>query len=164
MRAFSSSFTRFAVYISLLIFFTGLQIQGQQDKPISFNDIQKTLVFRSRISKTTDELNEQLISEIRKRKVNFILSSEQEKSLKKAGGSDLLIKTIHEVLPEKLKVKFLLYQKYLDNYDREAFEKKKIALEAAKEYVKKYSDDKEDKEIIDYFREVITILEKLIGN
>jgi len=160
MRSHFFRITSFTIYTGLIIFLIGHQVQGQQEKPLNLQEIRKTLVFRSRISITTEELNEQLISEIRKRKVNFILSSEEEESLKKAGGSDLLIKTIHKVLPEKTRGKILLYQKYIDNYYGTA-EQIKIALEAAKEYVKKFSDDEVDKELLKYFKDVIPMLEKL---
>lgn len=149
------------VCIGLLIGVIGQEVQGQQEKPLNLQEIRKTLIFRSRPSKTTEELNEQLIAEIRKRKVNFILSSQEEESLKKAGGSEMLIKTIHEVLPEKTRGKILLYQKYIDNYYGTA-EQIKIALEAAKEYVKKFSDDEVDKELLKYFKDVIPMLEKLV--
>lgn len=150
-----------SVCAGLFILLTSQQSQGQEERPLNLNDIQKVLVFRSRISVTTAELNYQLISEIRKRKVNFILTLDDEKSLKKAGGGDLLIKTIQENLPEKLREKIILYQKYVDNYAG-TLKQKKIALEAAREYVKKYSDSKDDKEIIDYFNAAIPVLEQHI--
>jgi len=82
--------------------------------------------------------------------------------LKKGGGSDLLVKTIRENLPKKLEEQIVLYKKYADNYDGD-FKQRKIAVEAAKEFVKKYGDDKELKKIIDYFKENIPILEDSIA-
>ncbi len=139
-----------SIFISLFVFLIGQQVQAQRENHLNFNDIRETLVSKSRNSKTTEEINEQLITDIRKRGVDFMLSTEGEDALKKAGGSDLLIKSIRENLPKKLE-KSILYGKFLNNYDRTT-KQMKIAVEAAKEYVKKFSDDddKDVKEIIDY--------------
>ena len=156
--------TIISVFISLFVFLIcQQQVQAQQENHLNFNDIRETLVSKSRNSKTTEETNEQLITDIRKRGVDFMLSTEDEDALKKAGGSDLLIKSIRENLPKKLE-KNILCGKFLNNYDR-TIKQMKIAVEAAKEYVKKFSDDddKDVKEIIDYFKSVIPELEKAIA-
>jgi len=153
-----------SIFTSLFVFLIGRQqVQAQQEKHLNLNDIRETLVFRSGVSKTTEEINEQLITDIRKRGVDFMLSTEDEGALKKAGGSDLLIKSIRENLPKRLE-KNILYRKFLTNYDG-TIKQMKIAVEAAKEYVRKFSDDddKDVKEIIDYFKAVIPELEKAIA-
>lgn len=152
-----------SIFISLFVFLIGQQqIQAQQEKHLNFNDIRETLVSKSHISKTTEEINEQLVTDIRKRGVSFILTSEDEDALKKAGGSDLLIKSIRENLPKRLEERIILYRKYVNNYDG-TIEQKKIAVEAAKEFVKKFSDDKDVKDVIDYFKAAIPDLEKIIN-
>ncbi len=148
------------ICICLLIFLVGQQeAQSQQEKPVSLNDIQAELTFTSRISKSEDEINNLLIKDIRKRGVNFILTSEDAKILKKAGANNLLIKVIRENLPKELEEQIILYKKYTDNYNG-TVEQKKIAIEAAREFVRKYSGNKEAKEIIDYFRQIVPLLEK----
>ncbi len=47
----------------------------------------------------------------------------------------------------------------MNNYDG-TIEQKKIAVEAAKEFVKKFGDDKD---VIDYFKAAIPDLEKIIN-
>ena len=54
-----------------------------------------------------------------------------------------------------------MYKRYTDNYNGDS-KQKKIAIEAAKEFIKKYGDDKELKEIIDYLKEAIPDLETMI--
>ena len=150
------------ICIGLLIFLVGQQeIQGQQEKPVSFEHIKAKLVFRSRISKSNEEINKQLIIDIRKRGVNFILSSVDTKILKKIGANDLLIKAILENLSKELEEQIILYKKYTDNFNG-TIKQKKIAIEAAKEFVNKYSDNKELKDIIDYFRKNGPFLEKYL--
>ena len=119
------------------------------------------LVFTSRISKSTEEINEQLVKDIKERKVNFILSYEDEESLKKTGASEALIKVIRENLPKEIERKIILYKKYTDNYDGNVSQKR-IAIDAAKEYIKRYGENEEDKEIIDYLKKTIPILENQI--
>ncbi len=155
-----------SICIGLFIFLVGQQkVQGQQENHLSFDDIIKTLAFKSRISKSTKEINEQLIKDVRKRGIEVILTSEEEKSLKKAGASKLLIKLIRES-SRKREEQLILYKKHTDNYDG-TIEQKKIALEAAKEFVKRYSDVaefKDIKDIIKYFKANIPGLEKQIAN
>lgn len=154
---------------ALFVFLNGTQIQGQEKQDyLNLNSIQLKLVFTSRIIETTEEINEQLIKDIKERKVNFILSSEDEESLKKAGASEALIRVIRENLPKEIKEKIVLtnekvalYRKFTDNYDGNVSQKK-IAIDAAKEYVKRYRDDKDDKEIIAYFTKVIPELESIV--
>ncbi|HSK74426.1 MAG TPA: hypothetical protein VK892_22185, partial [Pyrinomonadaceae bacterium] len=134
----------------------------QQEKPLNFNDILSRFTSDSGINDSIKEINEKLIADISKRKVNFILNSEDKKSLKKAGASSLLIKTIDENLPETLREKIVLYKKYLDNYEGNLSQMKK-ALKAAREYVERFSDDEENKTIINYLNESIPILERIVS-
>jgi hypothetical protein len=136
---------------------------------LNLNDILTKLTFTPSINKSTEEINQQLIEEIQKRKVNFILSSEDENSLKKAGASNSLIKAIRGNLPNEFKEKLtlvaeqqVLYKKFTDNYNG-TLEQKKIALVAAKEFVKRYSDDESVKEIIDYFVKIIPSFETMVN-
>jgi len=57
--------------------------------------------------------------------------------------------------------KTALYQKYIENYDK-SVDKKKIAIEAAKQYVEKYGANPEDKEQVDYFKANIPVLEEAV--
>jgi len=81
--------TIISIFISLFVFLIGQQqVQAQTEKALNFNEILSTLKSTSGIKKSTDEINEQLITDIRKRKVNFTLTHEKRDSLKKAGGND----------------------------------------------------------------------------
>ena len=161
MRTYLFKFVIFAVCICLPINLLGQQVQTQQEKPLNQQDILKVLVFRSLPRKSDKELNELLITKIRQRKINFLLSAEEEEYMKKVGGSDLLIKTIRENLPKEIEEQIILYKRYTDNYNGDS-KQKKTAIEAAKEFIKKYGDDKELKEIIDYLKEAIPDLETMI--
>lgn len=162
MRVFGYKIKTVFICIGLFVFLSGQKVLGQQEKPLNFNDILSRFTSNSRINNSIKEINEQLITDIRKREVNFILTFEDKNSLKKAGATDLLIKTIDENLPETLREKIVLYKKYLDNYEGSLSQMKK-ALKAAKEYVKRYSDDEENKKIIDYLNESIPILERIVS-
>jgi len=81
--------TIISIFISLFVFLIGQQqVQAQTEKALNFNEILSTLKSTSGIKKSTDEINEQLITDIRKRKVNFTLTHEKRDSSKKAGGND----------------------------------------------------------------------------
>lgn len=169
MKAKFYRITTISLCFGFFVFLIGQQkVNAQQEKHLSFNDVISKLTFTSRINKTTQEINEQLISDIQKRGVNFILDSDDEESLKKAGANDSLIRTIKKNLPKEIKEKLVsvkekesLYKKFTDNYAG-TLEQKKIALEAAKEFVKRYSNDEDIKVLIDYFVKAIPQLEKII--
>jgi hypothetical protein len=145
---------------------------------VSFNDILSKLTFTSRISKSIEQINDELIKEIRKRKVNFVLKVEDEKEIKKAGGNELLIKTIRENLQEGFKEKNSqakekpiskevkenqdLYEKYTSNY-RGTIEQKKIAVKAGKEYIEKYGNDERYKSQIEYLKKAVPRLEDFVN-
>ncbi len=65
-------------------------------------------------------------------------------------------------MSERTKEKIILYQIYFSHYEDDILVNLKRAVEAAKEYVKKFSKDEEDREIIEYFKTVIPELEKFI--
>jgi hypothetical protein len=153
------------ILIGLFIFLIGEQeVQGQQKKKyLTVEDILVKLVFKSRFNKTIAEINKQLIENVQERKVDFTLDSEDENSLKRIGASDLLIKAIRENFSKILQDQIILYKKFTDNYAG-SFEQKKIALEAAKEFIKKYSDDVDFKDIIEYFKRNIPVMEKSLND
>lgn len=152
-----------SICVGLFVFFIGQQqAQGQRKKALSLNEILVKLSFTSRINRSIEEINEQIILEVNNRRVNFVVTSKDEESLRKAGGNDLLIKVIRKNPPKSLKEKIdllqekqILYKKFTDNYNG-TLEQKRTAIEAAKEYLRKYENEKEmdenDKQIIDYFR------------
>ncbi len=130
---------------------------GQKPKPITLDEIISKLTLNSQNEKSADENNRQPIEEISERKVNFSLDEQGEKSLKKAGASDLLITAIYLNSTNKIEEQKVLYQSFVDNYSG-SLQQRKIALEAAKEFVRKYSDDKESEKIIEYFKTYIGVV------
>ena len=156
------------------------QIYGQDKSNfINFNYILFKLTFTSRINHSNEEINAQLIKEIRERKVDFILKAENEKALKDAGGSDLLLKEILENLPKTVEIeikhldaksKFFadaetLYDRFLVNRKGPEVEKYKIAIEAGEEFIKRYGDEEKIRE--EYreefkkgFKEVVEYIQK----
>lgn len=153
------------ILIALFGFINIQQIQGQQKiKYVSACDIFDNLVFGLRFNSSIDQINKSLIKEIQERGVDFTLSSEEEeKSFKKLGASDLLIKAIRENFSKTVQERISLYKKFTDNYNG-TLEQKKIALDAAKEFIEKYSDDGDSKDIIKYFRSNIPAMEKYLND
>lgn len=155
---------------------------------INLNYILVKLTFTSRINHSNEEINLQLIKEIRERKVDFILTSENEKQIKEAHGTDNLIKEINANLPKDIEINLKhlsakekyfadaesLYQRFLENRRGPELEKIKIAIEAGEEFIKIYGDEgkikeeyrevfQEDfKEIIDYVKKQLAKLKNRI--
>lgn len=234
----------FFFFVSVV--FINAQNLFAQKKPSHINLHQIILILSTQNGKSAKEINTNLIEEIRKNKVNFILSAKDENTLKNLGASDVLIIAINENASKETKEEFAqkLYALTIcnepctqsnseqiigsskqfikvfendPNYElqvrylkkaipklEESFannklgrglyktltesivkniesdeikkdltgkfirnhmgniEEKKIALEAAKEFVGKFSEELEIKEFIDYLKTIIPILEKQI--
>lgn len=153
------------ILIVLFGFINIQQVQGQQKiKYLSACNIFDNLVFGLRFNTSIDQINKSLIKEIQERGVDFtLMSEEEEKSFKKLGASDLLIKAIRENFSKTIQERINLYKKFTDNYNG-TLDQKKIALEAAKEFVEKYADDADSKDIIEYFRSNIPAMEKYLND
>ena len=156
-----------ATLIFLLIFGGIQQTHGQENQNyFDFEEILTKLNSASNNEKSLGEINAQLIKDIQKRKVDFILTSEDKKSLKKAGGSKLLIKSLSENVFKKeqdlINQRQSLYKKFTDNYASKNPDQLKIAIEAGKEFVKRYTGEV-DQLIIDYLVKTIPILEKSLS-
>jgi hypothetical protein len=79
MKVYSHKFKLLNISICLLLLFAcQKQAACQEEKPLDFDEIRKTLIFRSQIPESTEQLNEKLINDIRKRGVSFILSKDDE--------------------------------------------------------------------------------------
>jgi hypothetical protein len=154
-----------AVFVGCFVFsINHQQIQAQQKNSLSFKDILSKLNSASRINNSVKEVNEQLIIDVRNHGISFDLTLKNKESLRKIGSSDFLIKVIDEHSPKHIKEKAILYQKFTDNYIGTIVQKK-IALEAAKEFIMRYNNDQEldNKTIINYFREVIPLFQQMIA-
>lgn len=131
------------IFFGLIVFLTSQSVYGQE-KPnyINLSYIVDKLDSTSRNKQKSAKTNESLIKEIQERKVNFILTKENEDFLGKKGGNDSLIKTIQENVSEGVleSKKYheemdALFQKFLNNRKGPTLEKYKIAIAAAREYI-----------------------------
>jgi hypothetical protein len=162
MKAFKFRIIKLSVFLGLVLFF-GQTAVAQEDKCllsesnfVTLKHILSKFRFTSRKTKSVEQLNKELIDEILERKVNFQLNAENEKSLKEAGASDLLIKTISENSQPEVETEAMrLYQLYVDNYKSDDAKSLKIALNAAKEFVKKFENDECFKETVEHLKEAI---------
>ena len=65
-------------------------------------------------------------------------------------------------MSKELKEKLILYKKYVDNY-KGTIVQKKIAFEAAKEFIKRYGEGYELEPEIQYLKKAILLLERDIA-
>lgn len=149
------------LFLSIFVIANSLQVYGQQkEKLVSACHIFDNLVFGLRFNSSIVEVNRRIIKQIQERGVDFRLESkEEENSFRKIGASELLIQAIRGNFSKILQEQTILYKKFTDNYNGTP-EQKKIALYAAKEYIEKYAEDEESKDIIEYFRKTIPAMEK----
>ena len=145
---------------AILIFFLGLIFNQQtrgQEKPnyFNFNEILAKITSASNDEKSLKVINEQLIIDVQKHKVDFILSSEDEMSLRREGANDLLVQTIVENITEvtRQKLRQDLYKIFATTED------KRDALKLSKKFIRYFGKSEEDKEVISYLTKVVPNLE-----
>lgn len=165
MKIFSRTTIKFSVFLSLFLF-SGQAISAQvkKCKQITFYYMFTKLKSASDEVDSKEKTVKKLKSEIKKRKVFADLSFIDEQLLKSVGANDSLFKTIRENLAEPSEEESELYNLFLDNYKASNVEQTVKALEAAKEYVRKFGDDSCDTKLIEYFKEAIPFLEKRLND
>lgn len=140
-------FGKFSLILGLIILLFSLNTNAQKiSNYINLSYIVKKL---ESVSQNNEKIISKLIKEIQERKVDFILTKENEDVLRKKGSNDLLVKTIQEnnsknTLESEIDNTEVLYQKFLNNRKGPTLENYKIALEAAKELIEKYELDPND--------------------
>lgn len=152
------------VFLGLILLFdqTALSQGKLCGEQITLEEILTKFKSASRENKSTEQINNELITEILKQKVIFELNAENENSLKNAGANDLLLKTIRENFPEEIKRMVIFYEIYVTNYQSSNIEQIKIALGVAKAFVENYKKNQCLNKNIDYFKEAIPVLETWI--
>lgn len=167
-----NSILKILTVLGLVVFLTSQSVYGQAPpNHIKFSYIVDKLNSTSRNKKKNEKINDSLIKEIQERKVNFILTKQNEEFLRKKGSNDSLIKTIQENVSESVleSEKYFekmeaLYQKFQNNRKGPAIENYKIALEAAKEYLEKYEIVHPGDDVSRYIKYQIPKLEEKIKN
>lgn len=163
MKVLKRSIVKFSVFLSLFLLFcqTGSSQENHCGNVFFFEEILSKFTVRRTVS--PEPVNKELIGEIRRRKIGFELNEANEKTLRDAGANDSVIKSIRENQQQEIIEAKLLYGKYVENYDSNAVEKVKIALESANSFIAKFGNDKCYTEQTEYFRDAIPMLEKFIN-
>lgn len=163
MKVLKRSIIKFPVFLSLFLFFcqTGLSQENHCGNVFFFEEILSKFTARRTVS--PEPVNKELVGEIPKRKTGFELNEANEKTLRDAGANDSVIKSIRENQQQEIIEANFLYERYVENYDSNAVEKVKIALESAGSFIAKFGHNKCYTEQTEYFRDAIPVLEKFIN-
>lgn len=124
--------------------------------PLGFGEIAGKFLFTSRISKSSDAVNREILSAIKERGVVACLTPEDINLLSQAGASDELIDQIQKQSPPELIDQERLYQLFLDNVTAWNDEKKKeLSLSAGREFLSKYWCDPDARIYVRYLARVV---------
>ena len=165
MKIFSRTLIKISVFLSLFLLF-GQTSFSQENKCVETNyliyDDVIDRFWKRRSGLSSEQINAELIPEIRKNKAGFDLTSEREKQLRDSGGNDLLINAIREnLLPEDAIEAIKLYRIYEYHYRFEDEVRVKIAIDAANNFIAKFGNDECYKEQTEYFRTAVPVLQKI---
>lgn len=165
---------RFMIGSLFLMLLPAIPIVGQPTQhsasdPVTIQQIRWALNHTPEIPEQIQKTNQELIAAIASRGVNFVLSPEEEWALTLRDASDELIKAIRNATPPEERERLLsireqegLYYTFVSNYARNDVTSKRIALDAGKEFVRKYRNDANVAEIISYFQRAVPALERSI--
>lgn len=170
------NFRTHKILIVLVSLIFAINTQAQK-KPnyITLHEIKSKLIALTFKKTPKDEVSKQLQEEIQKRKVDFVLLMEDRVFLKEVGGDDLLINAIrnntlenagkllkeYEEELKELEESKIIYQKYLDNY-KGNLAQIKIAIEAGKEFLRKFGDNVHFTLQSDYLKRAVPKLEERV--
>ena len=138
--------------------------QENQCKQITLDYLLTKLESASPETDSKEKIIKELKGEIVERKMISALSYANEKRLRSVGANDSLIKTIRKNLSKPSEEEISLYNSFITCYQSNNVEQTKKALEAAKEFVRKFENDGCHVELVKYFKEVIPVLETYIKN
>lgn len=155
--------------IGLLMPISAQELTPNANGPVTSDEVSTILSRSPQTPEAIEKTNRELIAAIESRSVDFALTKEQEWSLKLLEASDELIEAIRTALtPEerewKLKIaeQERLYYAFANNYKINQIESRREALEAGKEFIRRFSDDEWVGDIVIYMKRAIPQLERSI--
>ncbi|MGE3170965.1 MAG: hypothetical protein AB7G18_18920 [Pyrinomonadaceae bacterium] len=138
-------------------------------RPMSKADIRRA--FRPAFDSEEEirRTNQTLIQAVRSRGVDFVLSREEEWSLRLRDASDELIAAIRDAVPENEREARLrqreqesLYNTFATTFSQNDLNSKRTALSAANRFVEAYGDDPSLSEIVRFMKRSMPGLERSI--
>ncbi len=148
---------------------TNFFAQIELANPVSIQQIRWALNHTPETPEQIRKTNAELIEAIRSRGVNFVLSPEEEWALSLRDASVELIETIRNATPVEERERLLLirgqqglYDTFVNNYTRPDATSRQIAVDAGKEFVRRYGRDANVAEIVAYLQRAVPMLERAL--
>lgn len=166
---------RFGVLIGILLLGIGFTVPlwaqpaEIERGPVTRREVRRWLNITQDNPVLSDEANQDLIVEIQKRGVNFVLSAEEEWAFQLLEASDELIIAIREAVPAEQRAAILaaterakLYNTFSNNYRQSDLISRRTALEAGKEFVQRYRSDPAVKDAVSFINRYIPQLQRSV--
>lgn len=140
-----------------------------EPKPVRIQEVRRALRFTLQTPEEIEKTNQELIAAIEARGVNFALSEAEAWALGLEEASDELLKTIREALTPEERERLLkvreqegLYYTFLNNHSQADVNSKQVAVNAGREFLRKYSGDPNVTEMVTYIQRALPALERSI--
>jgi hypothetical protein len=148
----------------------GAQGPGPEEpKPVTIQQIRRALRFTPETPEHIEKTNNELIQMIKARGVDFALSKEEEWALTLQNASDDLVEAIRAAVSAEEHERLLkvreqegLYYAFVNNYARNDVTSRRIAVDAGREFVRKYRGDANVAEIVSFLQRAVPALERSI--
>lgn len=153
---------RFLILISLAFFMLASPAFSQtvstdpQERPVSRREVRRWLTLTQDNVELSAEANRDLIAEIERRGVDFILSAEEEWSFTLLEASPQLLETIRLAVPAEFRRQILdqrakhdLFNAFITNYRLGDIQSRRSALDAGREFVRRFAADPSVRQQVD---------------
>lgn len=137
--------------------------------PVSRREVKRWLTYTQDDAELSAQANLDLISEIKKRGVDFAFSSEEEWAFKLLEASEDLLVAIREGMPEparrailEVKEKRELYTAFISTFSRVDLQSRKTAFDAGQQFVKRFASDPTVKEQVNFINRALPQLDRSI--
>jgi hypothetical protein len=143
------------------------QVEHEEQAPVTIQEIRRALTHTPEIPEQLQKTNLDLIEAINSRGVDFVLLPEEEWALTLRDASPELIETIRKATPPeerdrllKIKEQEGLYYAFVNNYSLNDVASRRIAIDAGREFVRRYGSDANVAEIVAFFQRAVPALER----
>lgn len=141
----------------------------EREDPVTKREVGAWLRFAPDTPAGIEEANQELIDAIKARGVDFVLSPVEEWSLQLQDASDELIKTIREAHEPEERERLLkrsaqqgISNAFLTNYKRPDLTSRSIAVAAGREFIHRYKNDADVRDIVELMQKSLPTLERSI--
>ena len=159
------------IFLLVAALVVGASAQGRSvsESPVTRGEVRQWLTATEDDPEQSEQANRELIEEIERRGVNFVLSHEEEWAFGLLEATDELLVAIRDAVPAAQREALLraaaqqrLYAAFMSNYTRTDLLSRRTALDAGKESIARFQNDPAVKTNFTFISRQLPNLERIV--